>query len=83
MESFDRFIAVIGLVTYLTRRVREAQIYLDPGTASIILQVVIGAIVGALATVKLYWHKFKNLFSKKKSGNNNKPSESREQSDDD
>ena len=42
--------------------------YLDPGTGSIILQVVIGVAVGGLFTVGLFWHRvktfFKNLFSR-------------------
>jgi len=42
--------------------------YLDPGTGSIILQVVIGAAVGGLLAVGLFWHRvktfFKNLFSR-------------------
>ena len=42
--------------------------YLDPGTGSIILQVVIGAAVGGLFAVGLFWHRvktfFKNLFSR-------------------
>ena len=42
--------------------------YLDPGTGSIILQVVIGVAVGGLFTITLFWHRvktfFKNLFSR-------------------
>ena len=42
--------------------------YLDPGTGSIILQLVIGAVVGGLFTVALFFHRvktfFKNLFSR-------------------
>jgi hypothetical protein len=29
--------------------------YLDPGTGSIAIQVILGGIVALLATVKLYW----------------------------
>ena len=42
--------------------------YLDPGTGSIIFQVVIGVAVGGFFTIVLYWKKvrtfFKNLFSR-------------------
>lgn len=42
--------------------------YLDPGTGSIIIQVVIGVAVGGLFTVKIFWNRiktfFKNLFSR-------------------
>lgn len=38
-----------------------AYAYLDPGTGSIILQVILGGMAGALVIVKLYWHKFKEF----------------------
>ena len=31
--------------------------YIDPGTGSIILQAIIGAVVGAAIAVKLFWHR--------------------------
>jgi len=43
--------------------------YLDPGSGSMILQMIIGGIVGAALAIKTYWFKikeiFKNLFKKK------------------
>jgi hypothetical protein len=36
--------------------------YLDPGTGSIVIQAVIAGIVGALAIVRLYWHKLRSIF---------------------
>jgi len=39
--------------------------YLDPGTGSMILQGVIGAIAIAMATGRIWWYKFKSLFSSK------------------
>lgn len=42
--------------------------YLDPGSGSFILQILIAAFVGGLFLVKVYWKKisgfFRNLFSK-------------------
>jgi hypothetical protein len=38
--------------------------YLDPGSGSLIVQIVVGAIAGSALVVKLYWRKFKSLFSK-------------------
>lgn len=32
-----------------------AHAYLDPGTGSILLQGLIGAVAGALVVIKLYW----------------------------
>tara|TARA_B100001123_G_C14667473_1_gene772137 strand:+ start:72 stop:290 length:219 start_codon:yes stop_codon:yes gene_type:complete len=38
--------------------------YLDPGTGSIILQAIIGFIAASIATVSVYWTKFKSIISK-------------------
>lgn len=39
--------------------------YLDPATGSIILQGIIAALAAAAATFRLWWHRFKSLFSRK------------------
>lgn len=41
---------------------RPAFAYLDPGTGGMILQLLLGGIVGALMVLKLYWQNLKNLF---------------------
>ncbi|WP_139247841.1 hypothetical protein [Hyphomicrobium sp. CS1GBMeth3] len=40
----------------------SAYAYLDPGTGSMILQVLLGGIAGLLLAGKLYWHKFLSRF---------------------
>ncbi len=40
--------------------------YLDPGSGSILLQLVIAAALGAAFAVKVYWKKIKSAFSKNK-----------------
>ena len=47
----------------------EALAYLDPGTGSMILQVVIAAFVAVGIYIKLFWHKLKNIFIKKNKNN--------------
>ena len=42
-----------------------AAAYIDPGTGSLIIQSIIGAIAAIAVTMKLYWHKFKVFFKKK------------------
>jgi len=44
-----------------TQNIRE---YLDPGTGSIIIQVLIGIFVGGLFLIRLFWSKVKKFFSK-------------------
>lgn len=42
---------------------RDAHAYIDPGTGSYILQLIIAGLVGALFVVKVYWKKIKAFFS--------------------
>lgn len=37
--------------------VSSAHAYLDPGTGSIIIQAVLGALAAGLVVIKIYWHK--------------------------
>jgi len=54
---------------------QEAYAYLDPGSGSYILQLIIGIIVGVSFMIKTYWRKiinlFINLFSKQKKDKKN------------
>ena len=43
-----------------------AYAYIDPGTGTIILQAIVGAIAAGIVTIKLYWYKLKAFFTKKK-----------------
>ncbi|MFC1965900.1 hypothetical protein ACFLWI_02995 [Chloroflexota bacterium] len=51
----------------------DAQFYIDPGTGSLIIQILIAGFVGGLFVIKMFWGKvkafFKNLFSKAGRGN--------------
>jgi hypothetical protein len=35
--------------------------YLDPGSSSILIQVLLGGVVGVAAFFKLYWHRLRGL----------------------
>lgn len=39
--------------------------YLDPGTGSIAIQLILGSVVGLLAAVRLYWARFRTLLGRK------------------
>ena len=45
--------------------------YLDPGTGSYVIQVILAAILGIGVAFRIYWHKIKGIF-KKKSQNQDK-----------
>jgi len=70
MEKFTRTkIVVIYLGILYLIFPRTAYAYLDPGTGSYVLQIILAAFVGLAFTIKIYWTKVKsffiNLFSKK------------------
>ena len=39
--------------------VSDAYAYLDPGSGSVMIQMLIGALAGVGITMKIYWHKIK------------------------
>jgi len=43
--------------------VSDAYAYIDPGSASMFFQVIIGVLVGVGITIKLYWEKIRFKFS--------------------
>jgi len=47
-----------------------AYAYLDPGTGSMLIQGIIGAIAALGVTLKLYWHKIKLMFRGSKTKDN-------------
>lgn len=51
------FISVVLLVL-----MGDAQAYLDPGTGSMLLQVILGGVAAIGVAVKLYWHKLRVAF---------------------
>jgi len=44
-----------------------AHAYLDPGTGSMIVQVIIGSVLAGLYMAKVYWRKIVQFFKKNKS----------------
>jgi hypothetical protein len=56
----DLFLAVC---TVALLHQREAAAYLDPGTGSLVLQMVAGALLGAAMTARLWWQRAKDIFA--------------------
>jgi hypothetical protein len=42
--------------------------YLDPGTGSFALQLILGGMVALLATVRLYWERLKTFVQRRQGG---------------
>ena len=51
------FITVLLLLMFT-----DAVAYLDPGTGSMLLQVILGGIAAVGVAIKLYWHKLRSAF---------------------
>ena len=45
----------------------KGNLYLDPGSGSFLLQLLVGGFVGALFAVKVYWRKITAFFKGEKS----------------
>jgi hypothetical protein len=56
-QSFRLAMAMVAIVVTTS----SAYAYLDPGTGSIILQVLLGGIAGIALALKLYWQRFLSL----------------------
>ncbi len=41
-------------------------LYIDPGSGSMLFQLLVAGVVGFIAFVKMYWFKIKSFFSFKK-----------------
>ena len=67
-EKLKKRFLIIGstLIVFQGLFVSDVYGYIDPGTGSIVLQALVGALVGIGITLKIYWHKFKELFIREK-----------------
>lgn len=50
----------VMLLPLVLQNVRD---YIDPGTGSLMLQVLIGSLIGGLFLIKVFWSKMKVFFS--------------------
>jgi hypothetical protein len=69
MESTNKMIyglVLLGVVGITS----PAYAYLDPGTGSMLLQMLLGGVAGALVVGKLYWHRVKAFFGRRPQENN-------------
>ena len=74
-EKGEGGLLVIGFSLIVLVNVAHA--YLDPGTGSYIIQILIGGLLGGLFAIGIFWKRFwaavKRLFSGKKSDDSQKP----------
>ena len=73
MEYFRRSV-ILSVLVFLACFIfsEKAYAYLDPGTGSYILQLILAGLLGALFMVKTYWRNIKsfifNIFSRRGKG---------------
>jgi hypothetical protein len=68
MKCFTRFISMLVILAlFLLTLPQRAYAYLDPGTGSYLLQLLIAGLLGASMAVKIFWGNIKAFFSKKSS----------------
>ncbi len=54
-----RIFFLSGIILFSGIVMNNAYEYIDPGTSSMLLQVIVGALVGVGITIKVYWEKIK------------------------
>jgi len=64
-----KILGILVIITSLSYGffVSDAYAYIDPGSGSMIIQIIIGALVGVGITLKIYWYKLKEKLSFKTS----------------
>ena len=62
--NFRNFAPFVLVFLGVLRVDAPAHAYLDPGTGSMLLQLLLGGVAGALVVGKLYWHRVKAFFGR-------------------
>ena len=62
MHWFGSFILVVLFLSLIAPSAAYA--YLDPGSGSMLLQLVLGGLAGLAVIAKLYWHRLLGLFGR-------------------
>mgnify|MGYP001093127657 FL=1 len=66
MMKFRSGVSILAILMILGHlSISDAYAYLDPGSGSIIIQMLVGTLVGVGIVLKLYWQKFKMKFLKR------------------
>ncbi len=53
-------------MSIFTSIVSRPELYLDPGSGSIIIQLILGALLGVGVAIRVFWKNIKDFFSKGK-----------------
>ena len=71
MKGLKLAVLCLGILLFLTR---PAHAYLDPGSGSMVLQLLLGGVAAIGVVIKLFWHRILNIFGIRKEEDNNSKS---------
>ena len=63
MKSYKFASLIILLLVFSLIFAKHAHAYIDPGSGSYIIQIILATVLGGLFAIKLYWKKIKSYFS--------------------
>jgi hypothetical protein len=75
MKIAYRIVFLAGVVAFLMPV--GAMAYIDPGTGSYVLQLIIAAVVGVSFSIKIFWKKIVRIFRKNKPADEAKSDDSK------
>ena len=58
------FTLALAAVFFLFFSTRSVQAYVDPGTGSYLLQIILASVAAALLGIKYFWDKIRSIFSR-------------------
>jgi len=61
--NISKFMIILSLIILNGIMFDDAFAYIDPGSGSVVIQMIIGALVGVGVTIKVYWEKIKMKLS--------------------
>ena len=69
-KYYSMFVIFTALLILMDLSVKEAFAYLDPSSGTLIIQIILGTLVGIGVTLKIYWYKIREKLGlmKDKSG---------------
>lgn len=59
--GFKNLAIITAIIIFCSTQ--RAHAYIDPGTGSLIIQIIIGGLLGAMFALKIYWKRLKAYFS--------------------
>lgn len=56
---------ILSLIILFSISIHDSFAYIEPGSASMILQAILGGLIGVGVALKVYWYKIKEKFFRK------------------